>query len=194
MTTGTPISRRSLMELGGALLGVPFAFAAAAADPLSSLRHPQHFAMIRHASAPGALDPPGFTLDDCATQRNLSAGGRSQAIRMGDLIRAAGIPAARLYSSQWCRCIDTAALMRLGDVTRQPLLNYFGPAAEPRARQLEALRAWIGQLELAQPTLLVTHQVVISGIAESSAQDGEIFVLRREAGGRPIVVGRQSTA
>jgi broad specificity phosphatase PhoE len=114
---------------------------------------------------------------------------------MGDIVRAHGITAARLYSSQWCRCIDTARLMRLGDVVQQPLLNFFGPAPEPRARQLEALRVWIGRLDLdlAQPTLLVTHQVVISGIAESAARDGEIFVLRREADGRLIVAGRQST-
>jgi broad specificity phosphatase PhoE len=188
MTTGTPISRRSL----GVLLGVPFAFGAAAADPLSALRSAGHVGMIRHASAPGALDPPGFRLDDCSTQRNLSENGRRQAVRMGDMMRAQGITAARLYSSQWCRCIDTARLMRLGDVAQQPLLNFFGPAPEPRARQLETLRAWIARLDLTQPTLLVTHQVVISGVADSAAQDGEIFVLRREADGRLIVAGRQS--
>ena len=37
------------------------------------------------------------------------------------------------------------------------------------------------------------RQVVISGFVESAAQDGEIFVLRREADGRLIVAGRQST-
>jgi hypothetical protein len=73
------------------------------------------------------------------------------------------------------------------------LLNYFGQDQARRAPQVEALRAWIARLELAQPTLLVTHQVVISDITQSAAQDGEIFVLRREVGGRPIVVGRQST-
>jgi phosphohistidine phosphatase SixA len=189
MTTGTPISRRSL----GALLGVPFAFPAFASDALSALRNPQHFAMIRHASAPGTLDPPGFTLNDCATQRNLSADGRTQAVRMGDMMRAQGITAARLYSSLWCRCIDTTTLMRLGDVTRQPLLNYFGPEPQPRTRRLDALRAWIGTLDLAQPTLMVTHQVVISGIFPSATASGEIVVLRREADGRLNAVGRQST-
>lgn len=182
---GSPISRRSL----GALFGVPFAFSAVAADPLLALRGPDHFALVRHAMAPGMLDPPGFRLEDCAIQRNLSADGRAQAARMGDMRRAQGITAARLYSSQWCRCIDTATLMRLADVTQQPLLNYFGPEPEARARQLEALRAWIGKLDLAQPTLMVTHQVVISGIFASAAS-GEIVVLRREADGRLNVVGR----
>jgi broad specificity phosphatase PhoE len=100
---------------------VPLAFGAAAAEPLSALRNPGHFTLIRHASAPGVLDPPGFRLDDCSTQRNLSAGGRAQAIRMGDLLRANGVASARLYSIPSCRCIDTATLMKLGAVTRPPL-------------------------------------------------------------------------
>ena len=188
-TAGTPISRRAF----GALLGVPFVASAVAADVWSALRSAGHFALIRHASAPGVLDPPGFRLDDCSTQRNLSAGGRTQAIRIGDLLRANGIATARLYSSQWCRCLDTATLMKLGDVTQQPLLNYFGQDQARRAPQLDALRAWIARLELGQPTLLVTHQVVITAVADVPAGDGEIVVVRREADGRLIVAGRQST-
>jgi phosphohistidine phosphatase SixA len=188
-TAGAPISRRTF----GALLGVPFVASAAAADVWSALRSVGHFALIRHASAPGVLDPPGFRLDDCSTQRNLSAGGRTQAIRMGDLLRANGIATARLYSSQWCRCLDTATLMKLGDVTQQPLLNYFGQDQARRAPQLDALRAWIARLELGQPTLLVTHQVVITAVADVPAGDGEVVVMRREADGRLIVAGRQST-
>ena len=186
---GTPISRRSL----GALLGVPFVSRATATDVWQALRTAGHFALIRHASAPGTLDPPGFSLDDCTTQRNLSAGGRTQAVRMGDLLRTNGITAARLYSSQWCRCLDTATLMKLGDVTRQPLLNYFGQDQARRASQLEALRAWIARLELAQPTLLVTHQVVITAVAGVPAGDGEIVAMRRSGEGRLVLQGRQAT-
>ena len=190
MTTGTPISRRSL----GALLGVPFVAGAAAADVWQALRTAGHFALIRHAAAPGTLDPPGFRLDDCTTQRNLSAGGRTQAMRMGDLFRANGIAAARIYSSQWCRCLDTATLMRLGDVAQQPLLNYFGRDPERRPKQLADLRAWIARLELVQPTILMTHQLVITAVAEVPASDGEVVVMRRESDGRLTLQGRQPTA
>ena len=187
--TGTPISRRTLR----ALFGVPFVASAAAADVWSALRTAGHFALIRHASAPGTLDPPGFKLDDCTTQRNLSASGHAQAIRMGDLLPSNGIAAARIHSSQWCRCVETATLMKLGDVAQQPLLNYFGQDQARRAPQLEALRAWIARLELVQPTLLVTHQVVISAVAEASAADGEIVAMRRDADGKLTVQARQST-
>lgn len=191
MTKGTPISRRSL----GALLGVPFALrSAVAADPWSALRSPGHFALIRHASAPGTLDPPGWRLGDCSTQRNLSEGGRVQAARMGDLFRANGIAAARLYSSQWCRCLDTAMLTRLGDVAPQPLLNSFAEDRSSSGPQVEALRGWIGRLALDGPTLLVTHAVVISALSPASPASGEIVVMRREADGRLSVQGRQPTA
>ena len=191
MTTGTPISRRSV----GALLGVPLVFRPAlSADLWTALRSPGHVALIRHAVAPGTLDPPGWRLDDCATQRNLSAEGRAQATRMGDLFRSNGIAAARIHSSQWCRCLDTATLLKLGDVTPQPLLNSFAEDRGRGAQQTQALRAWIGQQELAGPTLLVTHQVVILALAEVPAGNGEIVVMRRESDGRLTLQGRQPTA
>ena len=36
-------------------------------------------AIVRHALAPGTGDSDSFTLDDCATQRNLGVRGREQA-------------------------------------------------------------------------------------------------------------------
>jgi hypothetical protein len=43
--------------------------------------------MVRHAYAPGTYDrtydPPGFDLQDCAMQCNLSPEGRAEAIRLG---------------------------------------------------------------------------------------------------------------
>jgi hypothetical protein len=46
------------------------------AEAWTALRAGRHVALMRHTDAPGgAGDPPGFRLDDCATQRNLSAKG-----------------------------------------------------------------------------------------------------------------------
>ena len=191
MTTGTPISRRTFAALFGSPL---FSASLGATDFWSALRSSGHFALIRHALAPGTLDPPGFRLDDCATQRNLSAEGRAQAARMGDLFRSNGITSARLYSSMWCRCLDTATLLKLGEVTPQPLLNFFGIDRAQRRPQLEALRAWIATLDLSQPTLLMTHGEVISALNQTSTDSGEIVVMERQTDGQLIVRGRQPTA
>lgn len=166
----------------------------AQSGPWADLRTPDHFALVRHALAPGTFDPPGFRLDDCATQRNLSAEGRAQAVRIGELFRANGMGAARLYSSQWCRCLETATLMKLSDVSPQPLLSSFAQDRDRAVQQAAALRPWIAQLELAGPTVMVTHQVVITALSEVFPGSGEIVVMRRQPDGRLAVTGRLPTA
>jgi phosphohistidine phosphatase SixA len=160
----------------------------------ANLRASDHFALIRHALAPGTFDPPGFRLDDCATQRNLSAEGRTQAVRIGELFRANGIETTRLYSSQWCRCLETATLLKLGNISPQPLLNSFAQDRDRAIQQTAALRPWIGRLDLTGPTVMVTHQVVITKLSEVFPGSGEIVVMRREAGDRLTAVGRLPTA
>ena len=163
-------------------------------DPWAILRRPGSFALIRHATAPGTNDPSGFRLEDCATQRNLSAEGRAQAVRIGNLFRANSIADAGVYSSQWCRCLDTARLMKLGEVRPQPLLNSFFQDRSREAGQIEALRQWIAELDLAKPTVFVTHQVVVTAISQIFPGSGEIVVMQRMPGGQLSVQGRLPTA
>ena len=63
---------------------------------------------VRHALAPGFGDPQNFDLNECSTQRNLNGKGREQAYRIGENIKEAGIKFKKIYSSQWCRCMETA--------------------------------------------------------------------------------------
>src|ERR1700709_143069 len=94
------------------LLGLSTAADIAIADEAeawNALRAGRHVALMRHTDAPGgAGDPAGFRLDDCATQRNLSAKGRADAQRIGARLRLEGIAIEKLVSSPWCRCMDTA--------------------------------------------------------------------------------------
>lgn len=186
-------SRRRLLSLALPAL-LPSRLAVAADDPWAALRTPGHVALIRHALAPGNFDPAGFRLDDCSTQRNLSAEGRAQATRIGDLFRAHAIAAAAVHSSQWCRCLETATLLALGPVAPQPLLNSFVQDAAQAARQVPAVKAWIAGLALDRPTVLVTHQVVITALSDVYPGSGEIVVMRRAAGGALTLRGRIPTA
>ncbi|MDX1541772.1 MAG: histidine phosphatase family protein, partial [Geminicoccaceae bacterium] len=125
------IGRRRLMfALAGCPIGVLTAPSkAAAADEPSALwaalRSGEAVAMMRHALAPGTGDPAEFEIDDCSTQRNLSDRGRAQARAIGQRFRANGIERAEVGSSQWCRCLETARLLGLGDVEPMPALNSF---------------------------------------------------------------------
>jgi phosphohistidine phosphatase SixA len=188
-------SRRAVLA---ALLALPAGVggrsAFAQSDSWAALRRPGSFALIRHALAPGTNDPSGFRLDDCATQRNLSAEGRAQAVRIGELFRANGIAAADVQSSQWCRCLETATLMKLGETRQQPLLNSFFQDRTRETQQIEALRQWIGQLDLARPTVFVTHQVVVTALSQIFPGSGEIVVMQRATDRRLSVQGRLPTA
>ena len=61
--------------------------------------------LMRHSLAPGIGDPPGFVLEDCDTQRNLSSEGRAHAVAAGQALRERVVAIDAVYSSQWCRGI-----------------------------------------------------------------------------------------
>ena len=159
----------------------------------SALRAGEHFAMLRHAIAPGTGDPPNFTLGECATQRNLSDEGRDQARNIGDRFRKNGIPKARTFSSQWCRCIETAQLLDLGSVRELPALNSFFQRYERRNSQTQMLKQWLAQQDLSQPLVLVTHQVNITALTGIFPSSGELVIVHRSQTGEISVIGTIET-
>lgn len=159
--------------------------AASAADDAAlwaGLRAGTHVALMRHAQAPGVGDPTGFRLDDCRTQRNLSAEGKRQAARAGALFREHGVARATVYSSQWCRCLDTAAGLGLGPVTPEPALNSFFENAGQEKTQTELVLGLIGRHASGTPLVMVTHQVNITALIGGYVESGEIVVVRARDG------------
>ena len=123
-------------------------------------------------------------MGDCSTQRNLSDEGRAQAVRIGKKLHAAGVTKARVLSSQWCRCLDTAKGLGLGSVTELPELNSFHGRPDLKEKQMKALRAWVKAQPFDQATVLVTHFVVISALAGAGPQSGEMVIVRRMGNGQ----------
>lgn len=146
-----------------------------------ALRSKNYFALLRHALAPGTGDPPEFTLGRRETQRNLSEKGRKQAKRIGDLFRAHGINKARVFSSEWYRCQDTANLLDLGPVITLPALNSFFQDFEQKDVRTESLKFWLSQQEIDKPLVLVTHQVNITSLTGIYPSSGEIVVVKKDA-------------
>jgi len=158
--------------------------------PLGELVKPGRVLLLRHALAPGTGDPTGFRLHDCSTQRNLDASGRSQAIELRERLVRAGISRARVYSSQWCRCLDTARLLDLGPVMELPALNSFFERLQERDTNIAALRAFLAKLPAdGPPVLLVTHQVTISALTGMFAASGGGVLLQLDGSPRPRVLG-----
>jgi len=147
-------------------------------------------ALIRHATAPGLGDPPGFRIGVCTTQRNLSQEGRDQAGRIGEFFRRKGIKEASVYSSQWCRCLETARLLNLGSVKELPALNSFFEDRSTDEAQTKQIRKFITSLPTGKPVIMVTHQVNITALTDIVPSSGEIIIFQLTQDGQGKVLGR----
>ena len=162
-------------------------------DLIKLMKSGGHILMIRHAYAPGSGDPANFKIGDCATQRNLNNRGRAQARTIGEWLRSKGIKDAKVYSSQWCRCLETARLLDLGTVAELPALNSFYELPQNREPNIKALRSFIVNLpENGELIIWVTHFVTILEISGEGVSSGEGVVLKLKGQGAYDVLGRLS--
>ena len=148
--------------------------------------------LLRHAkTVSGTGDPPGFELDDCATQRNLSEEGREQAKQIGKEFRERKIPIKKVLSSQYCRCLDTAQLLNLGTVEPAPMLNSIFEDRSTATQQVEQTRQQIiDHRDNSGVVMMVTHYANIVEISGVAPQEGEIVVTRANQQGDLEVAGQ----
>lgn len=185
----------------GLILGLALATTFAVANPAAAassdesrlfaqLRQGGVAVLLRHAqTVPGIGDPPGFKLGACETQRNLSAEGRAAAQKFGERLKQAMVTFTGVYTSQWCRCRDTATLIA-GQAEDWPALNSFFDDRGTEARQSAEVRRRIAAIKRGETLLLVTHQVNITAITGIVPAMGEAVVVRAGKGGAVEVVGR----
>jgi len=134
--------------------------------------------MFRHALAPGFGDPTNFQVTDCSTQRNLDARGREQSRAIGLHFKELGFSTAAVYSSPWCRCLETAQLMDIGPVTAFNALGSFFEGHVNRGQTLKQLNNQLAVIASAKekPVVMVTHQVVISAVTGLGTSSGEAIL------------------
>lgn len=150
-----------------------------AGDNLATLARQGGVLLVRHASTEAGLgDPADFTLGQCSTQRNLSAAGRAEARAMGEWFRRHHLQPQAVFSSQWCRCQDTARLA-LGRVQDWPALNStFAGQGQP-GPQLAELRERLSRLPAGTLEVWVTHQVIMTALTQAYPAMGEVFLVDR---------------
>lgn len=177
---GYPARRVVLRSLALALFAILASAAVARADPQAAwhtLAKGGAVALIRHAEAPGVGEPPGFKLEDCATQRNLSEKGKADAVAIGRAFRERGIAFQTVMSSPWCRCVDTAKLIDMGAFVIEPAFANAYILSDQRERLkregLAVLAAWKGPGNL----LVATHGANILAMTGVSPGSGEIVVV-----------------
>jgi len=146
--------------------------------------------LIRHAiTTPGVGDPPGMRLEECSTQRNLTDAGRAHARRVGEAFRARSIPVARILSSPWCRCLETARLAFGPPEVWAALSNLFD-RPQKRAEQVAQMRTMAGETRRGGNVLLVSHGSTIAALTAINPDTAEMVVLTPQGSGRFAVAGR----
>ena len=131
---------------------------------------------LRHALAPGVGDPQNFIKEDCSTQRNLNDKGRLQARLIGNYLRSTNLKFSQILTSEWCRCIDTAKELNLGQWTTFSGLNSFFQVYEKKDQVMNKLQKKLGSLGYSDLALFVTHQVVISEQTGIVPRSGEMVL------------------
>ena len=186
------MSRWALAALVLSLIVAPVEALADERDAWAALVSGNHIALVRHGNAPpGYGDPPGFRIDDCATQRNLDERGRVQARAIGEAFRRHRVAVDKILSSPWCRCLETARLMALGPVESVMAVASSDRSPERLGVLKQMVAAWRGPGTL----VLVTHAFTVQSLVGILPEQAETVVVRPKPGDQVGIdlVGRIST-
>lgn len=163
-------------------------------DVWAQLRAGGLVVLMRHTeTTPGVGDPAGFRVDECATQRNLSDAGRQHARRLGEALRARGVPIGAVLTSRWCRAVDTARLAFGRADVWAPLDSTFHDGSN-KDTQTAAVRARIASFRGPDNLFLVGHGsniLALTGIRPP--QGGMVIVAPDGANGFRLVGELDST-
>jgi phosphohistidine phosphatase SixA len=157
---------------------------------LAALRQGGYVLYLRHSSTDQSQTDSDTThLENCATQRNLTGGGRAEAEAVGKSIKALGIPIGQVLVSPYCRARETAKLA----FGRGQVVNSLNPkpgADETANREIigRELRRLLSQAP-GQGTndVLVAHSNNIAAGAQLSLAESEIAVFQPVANGFQLI-------
>ena len=132
---------------------------------------------IRHAYAPGGGDPTNFDVNICETQRNLNDEGRVQSKKIGNFFKTNNISINKIYSSEWCRCKETAEIAFKKFETKNFLNSFFSAKfSKNRKKQVIDFKKFLKNWDQKQNIIFVTHYVVISELLNYAPSSGEIVI------------------
>ena len=144
---------------------------------IESLKEGDKFIFIRHALAPGNGDPANFELKNCSTQRNLNEIGIQQSKKIGLIFKKNEIKIDNIYSSEWCRCKDTAKYAFDDFETFEALNSFYDiKFAANEDKQIKDFYEFIESIDSKNNIVFVTHYVVIGAILNIGTSSGEIVV------------------
>ena len=168
---------------------------------VDTLRAGGNVIYMRHVTADVGRDVqgPGEWWKVCGgVHRMLSDKGRADAVKVGEAIRRLHIPISEIRCSEYCRAVETARLLALGEVKTDPRLNGW-PAwkAADSERGLQRLSRGTRELLAARPAqgdvLLVSHKQDFPDPTDpvlADLNDGECAVFTPDGRGGFALRGR----
>ena len=144
------------------------------------LKKNNNIIFIRHSLAPGSGDPENINLKDCKTQRNLNSEGIKQSKKIGNFFKKNNIKVEHVFSSEWCRCKDTAFHAFENFKTFDALNSFYSEKFyKNKNKQIKRLKKFINNWDNNSNLVLVTHYVVILEILGVGTGSGEIIISNR---------------
>ncbi len=156
---------------------------------------------LRHMNADVGNDVPGpgEWWKKCGEgHRMLSDRGRSDAVKVGEAIRGLGLPISEVRCSEYCRAVETARLLALGEPKTDARLNGW-PAwktVDPEhglERLAQGTRALLASPPSRGNVLLVSHRQEIPNLPDpviADLKDGECAVFTPDGRGGFELRGR----
>lgn len=127
---------------------------------VKKLRQGGYVILVRHAiTDQSQSDTDPNNPSNCAAQRNLNQAGRDQSTAIGSAIKSLEIPVGKVYSSLYCRCIETAELAFGKPETKLDLSSFMSETEEEKTRRVNVIRSLLGTHPKHKTnTFLVTHK------------------------------------
>jgi broad specificity phosphatase PhoE len=183
-----------------ALLGTTMVGAqdsAAVQDVLGKLRAGGHVIVVRHgATYADQADTDPLNLDNVAKQRQLNDKGRADAKTLGEVLKKAGVPIGKVYSSRFYRAVETARLIGGKDPEGTADVTEGGQVVTPNEnnRRTQALRAMVARApEAGTNTLIVSHKPnIMDALGKDwfDIREGEASIFKPDGKGGYALVGR----
>jgi phosphohistidine phosphatase SixA len=168
---------------------------------VESLRNGGHVIYMRHTNADVGRDVPGDGewWKKCGEgHRMLSERGRAEAVQIGRAIHRLGIPISEVRSSEYCRAVETARLLALGDPKTDARLNGWPAwkAVDPEhglERLVEGTRSLLAIRSAHGNVMLVSHKQDFPHPAApvlTNLEDAESAVFTPDGKGGFVLRGR----
>jgi phosphohistidine phosphatase SixA len=170
---------------------------APASEILTLLRSGGYVIVVRHgATHADQADTDPLNLDNVAKQRQLNDKGRADARALGEVLKTAGVPIGRAYSSRFFRAAETARLIAGKEPVTTLDITEGGQVVSPNEnnRRTRALREMAAAApEAGTNTLIVTHKPNILdafGRDWFEIREGEASIFKPTGDGKFSLVGR----